>query len=224
MRKIVLLLIAMLPACFATMAATAPKDSTQKKESLLNSRSYVNFVFRDYSGNTANPVDPGVEVFFQLYYKLKMSSSIDLEPGVGFYINGASTNNNYKFSMPQVENISGSGFAQIGFRIPITLNYYPLQTSRFKLGIMTGPSFDYGALGTRYVHGTLDGESVSINSSIYNDTYGYRRFNLNWDGGLSLDFRNGNIIRILGSYGLTNATSLPNTSYHEYRVGISWEY
>lgn len=189
----------------------------------MNARTYFNFTYRDYSGNTANPVDPGFESFTEIYYKLKMSKSFVLEPGVGFYINTANANSNYKFSMPQMENISGTVFGQLGFRIPITLNYYPLQTSQFKLGIMTGPSFDYGAVGCRSVLGTLNGESVSIQSSIYNDTYGYRRFNLYWEGGLSLDFRTGNIVRIIGSYGLTNATSLPNTSYHEYRLGISWE-
>lgn len=73
--------------------------------------------------------------------------------------------------------------------------------------VYTGPSFDIGVGGKTTQSGEVFGESVSLEESVYDTEYGFRRFNMLWGVGAGVRWKFLQL-RIGGDWGLLNINRL----------------
>ncbi|MBD5365417.1 MAG: hypothetical protein HDR82_00120 [Bacteroides sp.] len=207
----------------ALVAAIALAGSVSAQNYLFNNpdnKSYLGIrAGVDISSTAGTVVDNysnGAGFTIGAVYNIPLWQNLYFEPGVHFFYDTFGYNL-LKSAEPFVE-IDGS-VRNFGFRIPFNFGYHFDFTDDISVSLFTGP-----VLNTNLTAKTHFGTVKEYNMSIMEN--GFKRFDMQWDFGVSMTYAHNYYVAITGAVGMTKAynPSVDLTGFRRNTCNISIGY
>ncbi len=158
----------------------------------------------------------GVE--FGAIYQLPVKANFYIEPGLKFYYNTFSADDDLSVDVDGY-NLTDISVKKFGLRIPVMAGYHFDFTQDIKLSVFTGPEFEIGLSAKQ--HARYNG--MKISESVYGDDGGMHRFDLLWGIGAGITY-DCYYFGISGSIGMLNMVDDDYVKFHENRVTFTLGY
>lgn len=120
-------------------------------------------------------------------YQLPLVANLYFEPGLGLFYD------TFNFGKLTISDGTADGYgyettpkySQFGLRVPLTFGYRFDLWENGGVSILTGPELSVGLSGR--IHGKYLDDIDDLSLDMYDDDNGFRRFNLLWGVGASID-------------------------------------
>ncbi|MDE6084875.1 MAG: porin family protein [Muribaculaceae bacterium] len=146
-------------------------------------------------------------------YNIPMWQNLYIEPGLTFFYDTFGQELTTLGRSNHPEDINGS-IRNIGFRIPVNVGYRFDFADNISLSLFTGPVVNLNATGKQHV-GDYSQQLMG---------HGFKRADMQWDFGASMQFFHNYYIQVSGAVGLTKVFNTPAEQFRRNTVNLSLGY
>lgn len=153
-------------------------------------------------------------------YNIPVVANFYIEPGLKLFYNTIPAKSEVLGAFEEMDfPISSLTFKEFGMRVPVVAGYHFDFTENVKFMIFTGPEFEVGLSGKTHIKG----QGFSYSENVYGENGGMSRFNLLWDLGFGITYKQF-YFGVTGGIGLLNMYKEGPDKFHENRVNFTLGY